>query len=435
MVDRTSAFLNMEPEKTRMKVDGDHKEIARLRRGQGGVYPNVLHIIKDALQSASEQFTAATRTAEAQAAEKEKEKEKEKEQPVTFDQNEDQDEDMESDGEYDDSNLICDICYDEFSKTQTHLHCYICGDGNFNICQSCRELEESCPGGHKMLERQLGEPDASDWEAGDEDYNNYLDCYACEKEFLKDQIHFHCIICNDGSYDICLSCRKMGRICPGRHKLVKRQLPLNVLTPPTTNKESARSPSPSFWPIKSESPNGNSENNNNNDNNNEKQSKGTRTPPKDSDSPPGLEFDLSDMLGTLDINSSRPKKAKEIEYCDITGCNCDRPKKPKDPEPPKKDIEYCEIPGCNCSRPKKPKEPESPKKEIEYCEIPDCKCSLPKRPKITLSSTTTSTITTSKENNKDKSGWRDDCVTCRVCGSSFDGRNALFNHLEMYHMD
>lgn len=64
MVSHNSAVLNEDREKTQFQVDGDHREIVKLRRGQGGVYPNVLHVIKEALQSASEQFAVASRVSE-----------------------------------------------------------------------------------------------------------------------------------------------------------------------------------------------------------------------------------------------------------------------------------------------------------------------------------------------------------------------------------
>lgn len=61
MVEKSSAVLNYNQEQTQMKVDGDHSQIAKLRPGQGGVYPNVLRVIKDGLQSASEQYAAVVR--------------------------------------------------------------------------------------------------------------------------------------------------------------------------------------------------------------------------------------------------------------------------------------------------------------------------------------------------------------------------------------
>jgi hypothetical protein len=61
MVEKSSAVLNHYQEQTQMKVDGDHSQIAKLKPGQGGAYPNVLRVIKDGLQSASEQYAAVVR--------------------------------------------------------------------------------------------------------------------------------------------------------------------------------------------------------------------------------------------------------------------------------------------------------------------------------------------------------------------------------------
>ena len=60
MVEKSSAVLNYLQEQTQM-IDGDHSKIAKLKPGQGGVYPNVLRVIKDGLQSASEQYAAFIR--------------------------------------------------------------------------------------------------------------------------------------------------------------------------------------------------------------------------------------------------------------------------------------------------------------------------------------------------------------------------------------
>lgn len=198
-----------------MQVDADHKEMARLRRGQGGVYPNVLRIIKDALKSASEQFAAAPRPVE----------EWQPSTPSYYEpEAESKSQTLDDDGQWDNDNLLCDACSDLFPKTQTHHHCYICDNGNFNVCRSCKKSGKSCPGGHMLRERRLGDSATADnVECDDNDIP--LICDYCDEAFPGDQVHFHCIICSDGDYDLCLACRKRGRICPGRHKMVKRQLP------------------------------------------------------------------------------------------------------------------------------------------------------------------------------------------------------------------
>ncbi|KFY69275.1 hypothetical protein V498_10499 [Pseudogymnoascus sp. VKM F-4517 (FW-2822)] len=168
MVERSSALLNVEPEKTRMKVDGDHKEIARLRRGQGGVYPNVLRIIKEALVSASDQFAAAARAAQVAESEAEESYVGEPAPSASADQNAPEDtRDML--GDYDDDNLICDNCYDEFPKTLEHQHCYICSNGNYNICPDCSGNGTSCPGGHDMVSRELECEKEEEGERNEED--------------------------------------------------------------------------------------------------------------------------------------------------------------------------------------------------------------------------------------------------------------------------
>lgn len=143
MVERSSALLNFEPEKTRMKVDGDHKEIARLKRGQGGVYPNVLRIIKEALVSALDQFVVAQTAQVAWINGREA-------WPRTLGPDDGLDADQNNTyykWGFNYFHLICDSCYSEFPRTDYHLHCYICGDGNYNVCGTCSNKGRSCLGG------------------------------------------------------------------------------------------------------------------------------------------------------------------------------------------------------------------------------------------------------------------------------------------------
>jgi hypothetical protein len=330
MVERSSALLYMEREVTRKQVDGDHKEIVRIRQGQGGVYPSVLRIIKNALQSASEQFAALRLAKETQS------------ETTATDQNDVQTEDENQNSEeYDVENFLCDACDDEFLKRATHYHCYICEDGFFNICRSCKKSGMSCPGGHDMLKRRLGDPKSFDDESDDEDGENedeedenFLVCNSCNEDFRKDEVHYHCVICGDGDYDLCRGCRKSGRICPGRHKMLKRKLPIN--TPTIANDNAEESPLPA---VSSKDP----------------------PPPKENSSP--------------------------TQYCDNPNCNCELPKRVETPSPPKENsspTQYCDNPNCNCELPKRVETP-SPSKEnsspTQYCDVPHCDCGLPKRVK------------------------------------------------------
>lgn len=249
MVERSSALLNVESEKTRMKVDGDHKEIARLRRGQGGVYPNVLRIIKEALVRASDQFAAtlsrqtyhkATMAAGTEVSESKQaylkaiiEADEEGRQgyiymaqlagkppDVSVERNTTQDI-----WGYGDHNLICDSCYDEFPKTQMHHHCYTCRNGNYNVCQSCDANGNSCPGGHYMVWREL--EDSREEDQGKEGDGTKGWCDLCAYKFLDYSLFFTCVVCSAGDFAICINCRKSGRICVTGHKLVKPQVLLN----------------------------------------------------------------------------------------------------------------------------------------------------------------------------------------------------------------
>ncbi|KAK4198553.1 hypothetical protein QBC40DRAFT_331209 [Triangularia verruculosa] len=326
MVPRSSALLYIDQEVTQMAVNGDHKEIARLRRGQGSVYPNVLRVIKDALKSASEQFAAAARaTEEKELSTPASEVEAEPTSEIVDDDgqsatlNDDgQSETADDDGQWDDDNLLCDTCLELFPKTETHHHCYICDDGNFSVCRSCKKLDKSCPGGHTLLERRLGDPVTPDGgeeneSEGEGENDTNLFCSYCDKDIPQDQVHFHCIICDDGDYDVCLACRKLGKICPGRHKMVKRQLPSKTTTLATTfnsDSETVRSASPATLP----------------------------PPPR----------------AMKSLKEESPKQKEPVaEYREIRGCNCGLPKRKKSPKPPSKGASSynplaCRVCGSSC---------------------------------------------------------------------------------------
>ena len=233
MVERWSALLNFEPEKTRMKVDGDHKEIARLRRGQGGVYPNILRIIKDALVGASDQSSAAARAvlaAEIEAQEAEMKAQAVKPEALATKVMAEDASAVKPDpgvrvGKnttgyrwgYDAYNLICDTCYNEFSKNQLHDYCYSCRDGNYNVCPACKSRSKLCPAGHVLMSRHGNYYEKDDQEgekAGSKSIKCAVCCYVLHYRNL---LRFYCGVCD---FHICLACRKSGNICVSGHKLV-----------------------------------------------------------------------------------------------------------------------------------------------------------------------------------------------------------------------
>jgi hypothetical protein len=249
MVERSSALLNFEPEKTRMKVDGDHKEIARLRRGQGGVYPNILRIIKEALDGASDQSSAAARAAlaaeiEAQEAEMKAQAVKLEELAIKIVAEEASAAkpdpgvrvDKSTTGyrwDYDGYNLICDICYVEFPKTQMHYCCFICRDGNYNVCTICKSYGRSCSGGHSLMLRQpdyYEKEDQEEEKAGSKSIKCAVCCYVLHYRNL---LRFYCGLCD---FHICLACRKSGNICVSGHKLVAEAVKISNSTSNATTR-------------------------------------------------------------------------------------------------------------------------------------------------------------------------------------------------------
>ena len=68
-------------------------------------------------------------------------------------------------------------------------------------------------------------------------YSNGVSCNACEETPLG---FHHCIICNEGDYDICSACLDKGVKCPGNHPLVKitRATDENAESPASPEEES-----------------------------------------------------------------------------------------------------------------------------------------------------------------------------------------------------
>ncbi|KFZ16694.1 hypothetical protein V501_02095 [Pseudogymnoascus sp. VKM F-4519 (FW-2642)] len=310
MVERLSALLNFEAEKTRMKVDGDHKEIARLRRGQGGVYPNVLHIIKEALVSASDQFAAA-RAAQAAETDAGGEWADKPDSNANDDQNTDEDTGDEGMGDFDDYNLICDNCYDEFPKTQTHKHCYICADGNYNLCRGCNADGTSCPGGHDMVSRELEHDSGDDdEEEGEEDDDDEI----------------------------------VGRICITGHKLSKPKIPRDTSSNGTAEETQEkinycdldgcecglpRRPKPPSPKVNARETKAEVEHC-------ETAGCECSLPRRPKPSPPA-------------VNTKETKA--EIEYCDVAGVRMRSTQATKTPTPVVEAANYCTVPGCNCGVP------------------------------------------------------------------------------------
>jgi hypothetical protein len=360
MVEKSSALLGHKQEQTRMKVDGDHSQIAKLRPGQGGAYPNVLRIIMDALQSAAEQYSAAAR------------KEVDGGPSVSPPSMSPPPDDSSSRiiPVYDDNNLTCDGCLNEFPKNRTHYNCIICDDGDFNLCQTCKKSGKSCPGKHKLHKRQLLGPESEDDDSDDSDDNNLI-CDECSKEFPKSKIHYHCIICDDGNFDLCQTCKKAGKSCPGKHKLYKRQL-----GDPATKGES--------------------------DDEDQSASQGSTT-----------------------------KTSSSTQYCDIPGCKCGLPRKPTTLAPRKKKSEatkYCDIPGCTCSLPKKPTTPTSSKDEDDDAE--DEICGLPYTcPVCDRGFQYEYSLRDHKKATGHDKKVESSSPTCRKCKRTFESKNKLFEHL------
>ena len=47
-------------------------------------------------------------------------------------------------------------------------------------------------------------------------------CDICGDGIPTNQLHHHCIVCNDGEFDVCQACKGRGHSCPGRHRLYQR---------------------------------------------------------------------------------------------------------------------------------------------------------------------------------------------------------------------
>lgn len=91
--------------------------------------------------------------------------------------------------ESDHNTVSCDICDTSFPKSDAHYHCIICNDGDFDICQQCKDIGHQCPSYHQLYERRLGvEVEQGHVEGGWEDDEEGFDeiiCDNCDKNFPK----------------------------------------------------------------------------------------------------------------------------------------------------------------------------------------------------------------------------------------------------------
>lgn len=248
MVEKSSALLKHR-QGVRLMVDGDHSQIAKLSRGQGGAYPNVLRVIKQGLQSASETYavynkeqvkpdnnTPPETTPPASRMPSPEPSEVVPENPVedvattsgmmdTLFEDEQAFSGSEEEpvDEYEiDNFMTCDECLAEFPKWLQHSVCIICEDGDFILCQSCQNQGYSCPERkHQLYPRQLPKPEEKrNTKIGDHE----IRCDWCLEDFGKSETHSHCDICSDGNFDLCVGCKRLDAFCPGKHELYERKI-------------------------------------------------------------------------------------------------------------------------------------------------------------------------------------------------------------------
>ncbi|KAE9371963.1 hypothetical protein N431DRAFT_456722 [Stipitochalara longipes BDJ] len=106
---------------------------------------------------------------------------------------------------------VCKRC--NHAITDTYMwRCDICESGKYEVCWKCYTSGPK-PGhgclveGHRLYKRLQRCYKGWDW-----DYN-FWECNRCGDDMVPADPHWHCEVCNEGDYDICLPCHTQGVGC------------------------------------------------------------------------------------------------------------------------------------------------------------------------------------------------------------------------------
>lgn len=129
--------------------------------------------------------------------------------------------------------LFCDICSSE--ANDTFWKCDECNEGDWGFCNQCVNQGRCCT--HALLPICRISPNPADTDSNEtfKILSFATNCDICIHPIPESTTRFHCLVCNDGDYDICANCYlKLGatgkiskenghngwRRCPKGHRMV-----------------------------------------------------------------------------------------------------------------------------------------------------------------------------------------------------------------------
>ena len=109
------------------------------------------------------------------------------------------------------SSLFCDGCDAVIPDIENHWHCYVCDNGDYDLCQLCVDEDIKCPGGGRhLVQRAFANPRA--------------DCSRCRQVLMETTRSYRCNICLNEDHRICGECFDEDSCCAaGGHDLIRYQ--------------------------------------------------------------------------------------------------------------------------------------------------------------------------------------------------------------------
>ena len=97
--------------------------------------------------------------------------------------------------------VFCDKCRRMMKAGDHCFHCDVCAGGDFDLCVACHDVQ-TCP--HAMDRRIVTRTTrlSPRWTTG------FIVCSACRSSLQVGMAVYYCSVCENGDYDLCLSCYK-----------------------------------------------------------------------------------------------------------------------------------------------------------------------------------------------------------------------------------
>ena len=111
------------------------------------------------------------------------------------------------------SSIFCDSCDAQIPDSRTQWHCYMCNNGNYDICQLCIDKGIKCAGDdHQLVKRAFILRGAR--------------CNEC-RAILETTESYYCNVCSHEDYRVCSGCFDEITHCPTEsHELVRYDVQL-----------------------------------------------------------------------------------------------------------------------------------------------------------------------------------------------------------------